>query len=148
MTIQEYIIRFLIIHQNLNLTEVKEALSKIPGIIPDDIAFNAGEMRINPRSGEKLDGVYSNSRWGFSFTKEWQKGDNEELHDALAKISDKLSPYKEYLRGLKEKGCRMELIISVYVERNVGESFSSDLLEKFGSLGIGLGFDLYPPANL
>jgi hypothetical protein len=146
MTIQEYIIRFLITHPSLNLNEVKEALSKIPGAIPGKVS-NAGEERIQARTGEKLGGIYFDSRWGFSLTEEWKNGEEEELHVYLEKVADTLLPFKDYLLSLKEKGCDMQFIVSVYVESNMGETLSADLLQKFAEVGVGLGFDLYPPDN-
>jgi hypothetical protein len=53
-------------------------------------------------------------------------------------------PYKELFNFLDQKGCELQLILSIGVDYNTAHEFGSSLLQKISDLHLNLWFDLYP----
>ena len=139
----KYRFRFLFIHPDIDFTEARRTLSAIPRIQTSYVS-TAGQGRISHR-GEKLEGKYFDSRWGFDFetSDAWRKSEDESIADAIEGMLQKLSPHKSLLDELANKGCDLQLIVSIDVEGNTAHGFAPALLQKLSDLHLTLWFDLY-----
>jgi len=140
-----YKICFLFTHPKMNLTEVRDTLSKIPDLKPGRL-MNFGDQRTTPK-GRPLEGTYTASRWGFSFDEDrsWHNSDLERFPVAITSLLVKLLPFKDYLNELSRRGCSLRLILSIGVDSNTGDTLTPTQLAALSDLSMGLGLDLYPP---
>jgi hypothetical protein len=129
----------------MSFSNIKDELCNIPSLNPGK-PKNFGEDRIS-QEGEKLEGTYSESRWGFDFeiSDEWHHSEKQTAPDAIADILAKLEPYKQIFNDLAKSGCDIELILSIGLDGNAGEIFKPELLQRLSQFNISLGFDIYPP---
>jgi hypothetical protein len=140
-----YKIRLLFRHDTLDFTEVRDALSAIPGIHIGRL-MNFGQDRYTP-TGRRLPGQYRDSRFGFDFWsgKEWAKSEVKDSSQAVEDILRKLQPHKQRLAALAAKGCELSIIVAVSVEANTSTHVSPDLAAKLAGMHMTLWYDLYPP---
>jgi hypothetical protein len=140
-----YKIRLLFSHDTLDFTEVRDALSTIPGIHIGRL-MNFGQDRYTP-TGRRLPGQYHDSRFGFDFRSgdEWARSDVTDSSETVEEILRKLHPYKELLADLAAKGCRLSIIVAVGVDANTSTHISPELAAKLADMHITLCYDLYPP---
>jgi hypothetical protein len=139
-----YTIRFLFVHPTLDFTSAKGELSKIPGIKTSHLSIRGQERYTH--TGQRLSGTYRDSRWGFDFetSDEWRKSEEERLPDAISGIVSKLLPHKELLVRPSDDGADLQLIVSCYVDRNVADCLTLEVLQRLRELRLTPWFDLYP----
>jgi hypothetical protein len=140
----EYSVVMRIRHPSLNLTKISERLTRsLPGMIPGRLC-NVGEERITPK-GQKLEGVYKDSWFVFSFSEDIHSSKAKSLTVALYDFLERLEPCEDLFHQLAESGGNAEFFIGLFIDENSGLNFDPDLLRKLGELNIELGLDIYPP---
>ncbi len=140
-----YRIRFLLIHPTMNFSKIRDELTSVPGL-NSGRPMNFGEERFSHK-GEKLEGTYFDSRWGFDFetSDEWRKSEDQTASNSINEILERLEPHKQRFNNLAKSGCDIELILVIGVESNTGEVLKPELLRRLSEFNISLGLDLYPP---
>ncbi len=129
----------------MNFSKTRDELMNVPGLNTGR-PMNYGEDRISYK-GEKLEGAYFDSRFGFDFetSNKWRSSEDQSAADAIAEILKKLEPHKQMLNDLSKSGCDTQLIVAIGVDSNTGEIFKPELMRCLSEFDISLGFDLYPP---
>jgi hypothetical protein len=143
-----YKIRFLLIHPNLDFTEVRARLSTVTGLNASRL-MNVGDHRTTP-NGTKLEAKHHDSRWGFDFetSDEWHDSKDQSAPDAINEMLQQLEPHKQMFNNLASSGCDIQLIVSVIADKNTADGFGQDLLRSMAEFRMNLWFDFYPPIFL
>ncbi|UJB19412.1 MULTISPECIES: DUF4279 domain-containing protein [Lysobacter] len=129
-------------HPDADLRELGEVLEVRP-----TRAVKAGDRRITPK-GTLLPGAYRESSWGGDLSPETddaRTSDDEPLETFLEAQFDRLSQHSGRLRAFHDDGGRAMFFIGLFCDANTGLVLSPALMAKAAALGIGLGFDIYPP---
>ena len=140
-----YKIRFLFIHPDMDFSAIRDLFSSIAGINTAHVS-TAGQER-HSHKGERLEGKYFDSRWGFDFEtkKEWNHSEEKSSAVAIDEMLTKILPHKQKLFELHESGCNMQVIIAIGVNENTSEGFPPELLCKLADIKLNLWVDIYPP---
>jgi len=103
------------------------------------LSQRAGSERIAP-NGERLPGVYRDSRWGWSRRVEGKR----EFFDEVAKLVNELTPHREVLSKIADDGGCTEIIVHLPGDINIGWSLRWINLKQLGELKIDLGVEVFP----
>jgi hypothetical protein len=138
-----YKTRFLFTHPSMDFTATRDMLTGIEGIHTARIS-TAGQERYM-HTGQKLEGKYHDCRWGFDFEtgEEWNKSEEKSATEFIEEMLAKLESYKSHFNELAAEGCELQLIISVYVDRNVSEGFTPAFMKKLADFDLELWIDMY-----
>jgi hypothetical protein len=128
-------------HPDADLRELGEVLDIRPAR-----AVKAGDPRITPK-GTLLSGAYRESSWSGDLTPEAdaRTSDGEHLETFLEAQLDRLSRHSGRLRAFRDDGGQARFFIGLFCDANTGLVLSPALMAKAATLGIELGFDIYPP---
>ena len=137
---------FRVRHPERDLAHIYVTLGRVPSFVPGRI-WKVGDDRQTPR-GEKLEGHYDESYCFFRLFDNPQSSDVETPSAALGRLVTSLAGLKDDLRNHVESGGTLELLLSVYVDSNSGETFRPDLMGEMANLQIQLSVDIYPPNSV
>jgi hypothetical protein len=136
----KYKISLRVRDKNSDLRELYESLQRVPGILLRRL--NQGNTHIK---GNLLPGVYSESMFGFAFSKNAESSDSVSLECAVQNILDALQPFRAHLKKLGMNGGSAAFFIGLFIDSNSGIVLDTDLLERIATYGMSLEFDIYPP---
>lgn len=132
-----YTVRIRICHPSDPL----DCLTTATGLTPH-VQHKKGEPRVTP-NGVPLPGTYSDSRWSYSEVTR----DSRRFHVGVRRAMDLLEPAAEVLQQLRTSGGRVEIILHLRGERNVGDYIEIPDLKRLADLGINLGVEVFPHTN-
>jgi hypothetical protein len=132
-------------HPNASLEPAHKKLIKVPGLISGHL-MDIGQKRTDLK-GNPLDGVYRDSRDGFSFPEYengWISSDTKPLPVALNEIIERLLPYKDVFNDVNNSGGESYLMLGLGIDRMSGETFSPKLFQSLAELNLALELHFYP----
>ena len=130
-----YVVTLRVRHPNIDPQDITKTL----GIEPQR-TWRAGEARKTP-VGTALNGVWRHTYW-YTQLYEAEYGD-QKLAEALQGLLNRLSPFKEYFRSIRNGGGHVEFFIGWKFYHNSGEVFEPELLARLAELHISLSLDVY-----
>ena len=131
-------------HPFLDLAEIKQRVIKL---LPD---ANFGEVitagkEIITKAGKETGSRYGKSFFNFSFSNESYNSESKNLEKAIRKILDKLAPCRELFNKLAEENISKILFAGIFLDKNSGIIFNSELIHELDEFGMEIQLDIYPP---
>lgn len=104
----------------------------------------AGEPRMTPK-GDKLKGNREETYWTARLHKKKNLSSRKiALEDFLTDRLTIVKESKRYFSHIRKTGGRIEFLIGLFCNKNMGAELPSSLLATMGQLGIDLALDIYP----
>lgn len=115
-----------------------------PKAICAELALEPDRLEVmgEPRktfTGKLLSGTYEYSLCQF----EPQQNKGEDLNEMLDRVCNSLLPHQDLIRRIRDVGGRVEFYVYWFSIDNSGDTFSWELINKLGKLGIDLVLDVY-----
>src|SRR5689334_9034890 len=128
-----YHVGLLIKHPNIDPARLTERLR----LQPDSFQI-AGAPRMTPK-GNPLPGMHRESGWSHWFGVER----NRFFFEDVAKLIDILEPHKDFLHQIVNEGGRIEVIVYLPGDINIGSSLQWRDMARLAALRINLGIEVF-----